>query len=56
MARDIALAIRAKIKAETGLNASAGISYNNFLVGKGQLLIHDRVPFRACRLSMLLDY
>ena len=31
MARDIALAIRAKIKAETGLNASAGISYNKFL-------------------------
>ena len=31
LARDIALAIRAKIKAETGLNASAGISYNKFL-------------------------
>jgi len=30
-ARDIALAIRARIKAETGLNASAGISYNKFL-------------------------
>ncbi|WP_420888218.1 DNA polymerase IV [Bradyrhizobium brasilense] len=30
-ARDVALAIRAKIKAETGLNASAGISYNKFL-------------------------
>ncbi|MEO6380984.1 MAG: DNA polymerase IV [Nitrobacter sp.] len=31
LARDIALAIRAKIKAETELNASAGISYNKFL-------------------------
>ena len=31
MARDIALRIREKIKAETGLNASAGISYNKFL-------------------------
>jgi DNA polymerase-4 len=31
LARDIALAIRAKIRAETGLNASAGISYNKFL-------------------------
>ena len=31
LARDIALAIRAKIKDETGLNASAGISYNKFL-------------------------
>jgi DNA polymerase-4 len=30
-AREIALAIRAKIKDETGLNASAGISYNKFL-------------------------
>ncbi|OKO87498.1 hypothetical protein AC629_13945 [Bradyrhizobium sp. NAS80.1] len=30
-ARDIALRIREKIKAETGLNASAGISYNKFL-------------------------
>ena len=29
--RDIALAIRARIKTETGLNASAGISYNKFL-------------------------
>ena len=31
LARDVALAIRAKIKVETGLNASAGISYNKFL-------------------------
>ncbi|MET0968521.1 MAG: DNA polymerase IV [Tardiphaga sp.] len=31
LARDVALAIRAKIKTETGLNASAGISYNKFL-------------------------
>lgn len=31
LARDIALMIRAKVKAETGLNASAGISYNKFL-------------------------
>jgi DNA polymerase IV len=31
LARDIALAIRAKIKQQTGLNASAGISYNKFL-------------------------
>jgi DNA polymerase IV len=31
LARDVALAIRAKIKAETDLNASAGISYNKFL-------------------------
>jgi hypothetical protein len=31
LARDVALAIRAKIKAETGLSASAGISYNKFL-------------------------
>jgi DNA polymerase-4 len=31
LARDIALAIRSKIKQETGLNASAGISYNKFL-------------------------
>ncbi len=31
LARDIALSIRAEIKAETGLNASAGISYNKFL-------------------------
>lgn len=30
-ARDIALTIRAKIKEVTGLNASAGISYNKFL-------------------------
>jgi DNA polymerase-4 len=30
LARDIALAIRAKNKSETGLNASAGISYNKF--------------------------
>lgn len=31
LARDVALQIREKIKAETGLNASAGISYNKFL-------------------------
>src|SRR6201995_684733 len=31
LARDIALRIRERIKAETGLNASAGISYNRFL-------------------------
>src|SRR3982075_1986375 len=31
LARDVALAICAKIKVETGLNASAGISYNKFL-------------------------
>src|ERR1700750_764590 len=31
LARDVALMIRKKIKAETGLNASAGISYNKFL-------------------------
>jgi DNA polymerase-4 len=31
LARDIASRIREKIKAETGLNASAGISYNKFL-------------------------
>src|SRR6201990_1590666 len=31
LARDIALRIREKIKAETGLNASAGISYTKFL-------------------------
>src|ERR1700755_2881974 len=31
LARDVALAIRAKIKEVTGLNASAGISYNQFL-------------------------
>src|ERR1700759_3654941 len=31
LARDVALAIRAKIKGVTGLNASAGISYNKFL-------------------------
>lgn len=31
LARDIARLIREKIKAETGLNASAGISYNKFL-------------------------
>ncbi|SDC63680.1 DNA polymerase-4 [Bradyrhizobium brasilense] len=31
LARDIALRIREKIKAETGLNTSAGISYNIFL-------------------------
>ncbi|OKO69026.1 DNA polymerase IV [Bradyrhizobium sp. AS23.2] len=31
LARDIALLIREQIKAETGLNASAGISYNKFL-------------------------
>jgi DNA polymerase-4 len=31
LARDVAIAIRAKIKEETGLNASAGISYNKFL-------------------------
>jgi len=31
LARDIALQIRARIKLETGLNASAGISYNKFL-------------------------
>jgi DNA polymerase IV len=31
LARDVALRIREKIKAETGLNASAGISYKKFL-------------------------
>ena len=31
LARDVALAIRAKIKEVTGLNASAGVSYNKFL-------------------------
>lgn len=31
LARDVALMIREKIKSETGLNASAGISYNKFL-------------------------
>jgi DNA polymerase IV len=31
LARDVALAIRVKIKEVTGLNASAGISYNKFL-------------------------
>jgi DNA polymerase-4 len=31
LARDVALRIREKVKAETGLNASAGISYNKFL-------------------------
>jgi DNA polymerase-4 len=31
LARDVALAIRGKIKEVTGLNASAGISYNKFL-------------------------
>ncbi len=31
LARDIALKIRGRIKAETDLNASAGISYNKFL-------------------------
>ena len=31
LARDVALAIRTKIKQQTGLNASAGISYNKFL-------------------------
>jgi DNA polymerase-4 len=31
LARDVALRIRERIKAETGLNASAGISYNKFL-------------------------
>jgi DNA polymerase IV len=31
LGRDIALRIREKIKADTGLNASAGISYNKFL-------------------------
>ncbi len=31
LARDVALATRAKIKEVTGLNASAGISYNKFL-------------------------
>jgi DNA polymerase IV len=31
LARDVALAIRLKIKKVTGLNASAGISYNKFL-------------------------
>lgn len=31
LARDVALAIRAKIKVVAGLNASAGISYNKFL-------------------------
>jgi DNA polymerase IV len=30
LARDVAIAIRTKIKQETGLNASAGISYNKF--------------------------
>jgi DNA polymerase IV len=31
LARDVALTIRAKIKEVTGLNASAGVSYNKFL-------------------------
>jgi DNA polymerase-4 len=35
LARDVALAIRAKIKDVTGLNASAGISYNKFLAKLG---------------------
>jgi DNA polymerase IV len=31
LGRDVALRIREKIKTETGLNASVGISYNKFL-------------------------
>src|SRR5207342_20298 len=31
LGRDIAIAIRAKIKEVTGFNASAGVSYNKFL-------------------------
>src|ERR1700746_822378 len=41
LARDIALRIREKIKAETGLNPSAGISYNKFL---GKLASGHRKP------------
>src|SRR6202167_708712 len=43
LARDVALAIRAKIKEVTGLNASAGISYNKFLA---KLASHHRKPNR----------
>ena len=45
LARDVALAIRAKIKAETGLNASTGISYNKFLA---KLASDDRKPNGQC--------
>jgi DNA polymerase-4 len=41
LAREVALAIRAKIKEVTGLNASAGISYNKFLA---KLASDDRKP------------
>src|SRR5450631_4313257 len=46
LARDVALAIRSKIQEVTGLNASAGISYNKFLA---KLASDHRKPnlFRA---------
>jgi len=46
LARDVALAIRAKIKEVTGLNASAGISYNKFLA---KLASDHRKPKRPVR-------
>jgi DNA polymerase IV len=45
LARDVALAIRAKIKEVTGLNASAGISYNKFLA---KLASDHRKPNGQC--------
>ena len=47
LARDIALAIRAKIKEVTGLNASAGISYNKFW----RKLASDTTPNRTASSS-----
>jgi DNA polymerase-4 len=45
LARDVALRIGEKIKAETGLNASAGISYNKFLA---KLASDHRKPNGLC--------
>jgi nucleotidyltransferase/DNA polymerase involved in DNA repair len=65
LARDVALAIRAKIKQETGLNASAGISYNKFLAKlasdhrkpNGQYVIApDRTGTEYCALRRRLGF
>src|SRR6201982_3588142 len=45
LARDVALRIRETIKAETGLNASAGISYNKFLAKLASAYRNSQGPY-----------